>query len=120
MPIRRAEVAEDSLEIAIAADAEEELGRILEVLIRDSTGKPLADSKVYLMIDGDGTFDAPRDVTQVEDVSDRDGRVLAIWYEFPRYLPRRALKSTVRARCDAVGSHISIADLFEHYKIRRL
>lgn len=115
-------MAEDSLEIAIAAGAEEELGRILEVLIRDSTGEPLADSKVYLTIEGDGTFDAFYLVSQVEGVSDQDGRVLAIWYEFPRYLPRRALKSIVLARCDAVGSRISIADLFEQglYKIRRL
>ncbi len=115
-------MAEGSLEIAIAADAEEELGRILEVLIRDSTGEPLADSKVYLTIEDDGTFDAPRHVTQIESVSDQDGRVMEIWHEHQRHLPRRALKSTVRARCVVVGSHISIADLFEQglYKIRRL
>ncbi len=105
-------MAEDSLEIAIAADDEEVLGRILVVLIRDSTGEPLADSKVYLTIEGDGGFDAPRYVQDIEGVSDKDGRVLEIWYEYPRYLPRRALKSTVRARCDAVGSHISLTVLF--------
>ena len=106
---------EDSLEIVIAADDEEVLGRILEVLIRDSTGEPLAGSKVYLTIEGDGTFYAPRHVRDVEGVSDRDGRVLEIWYEYPRYDPRRALKSTVWARCDAAGSHIVIADLFRRY-----
>ncbi len=104
-------MAEDSLEIAIAADAEEELGRILKVLVQDSTGDPIGYSKVYLTIEGEGTFDAPRHVTQVLSVSNHDGEVYAIWNEFPRYDPRRAVKSTIRARCDVAGSHISIADL---------
>lgn len=104
-------MAEASLEIAIAADAEEELGRKLEVIIRDSTGEPLADSQVYLTIEGDGTFDAPRHITEIVCESNQDGQAYAIWNEFPRYQPRRALRSTVRARCDAVGSQISIRRL---------
>ena len=115
-------MADDSLEIVIEADAEEVLGRVLVVLIRDSTGEPLADSTVYLTIEGDGGFDAPRYVQDVEGVSDQDGRVMEIWYEYPKYLPRRALKSTVRARCDAPGSQVSIADIFEPglHKYRQL
>ncbi len=106
-------MAEDSLEIVIAADAGEDLGRILVALVRDSNGEPLADCKVDLTIEGDGTFHAPRHVTQVELVSNQNGEIYEIWYEFPRYEPRRALRSTVRARCDAPGSQISIADIFE-------
>ena len=115
-------MAEDSLGIVIEADAEEVLGRVLVVLIRDSTGEPLAGSKVYLTIEGDGAFDAPRYVQDVERVSDQDGRVMEIWHEHQRHLPRRALKSTVRARCDAPGCQVGIADIHEPglHKYRQL
>ncbi len=106
-------MAEDSLQIEIAADAGEDLGRILVALVRDSNGEPLADCKVELSIEGDGTFHAPRHVIQVELVSNQNGEIYEIWYEYPRYEPRRALKSTVWARCDAPGIQISIADIFE-------
>lgn len=116
-------MAEDSLEIVIAADDEEGVGfRVLVVLIRDSTGEPLAGSKVYLTIEGGGVFDAPRYVQDVERVSDQDGRVMEIWHEHQRFLPRRALKSTVRARCDAPGCQVGIADIHEPglHKYRQL
>lgn len=64
-----------------------------------SDNYPVDRCEIQIKLEGHGSFDSQ----QVEDstivFTDVDGEGLFAWWEYPRFLPRRTLASTITASC---------------------
>ncbi len=112
-------MAEDFLTIEISAESPEEWGRILEAKVTDLHGDPVPGAEVRITVEGEhGTLASGLHVTEEIGVSNRHGQVLVLWYEYPRYLPRRELKSVVRANCELADCSVKLRDILKEYGLR--
>jgi hypothetical protein len=73
---------------------------------------PVDGMEVLVSLDGDGTLDSGQVVTSKKLKANEAGESFFEWWEFPRYMPRRELTSTVAVSWDDPGIRIRIEEMF--------
>ena len=106
-----------SIEITVST-TDEERPRMLQVSVKDEAGLPVKGLEIHLAIAGHGSFEASQWVTAQKAVTNAEGCAFTEWWEFPRYQPRRDLKSRVEASCQVSGYEVRIVDLDKQGGIR--
>jgi len=73
---------------------------------------PVDGMEVLVSLDGDGTLDSGQVVTSKKLKANEAGESFFEWWEFPRYMPRRELTSTVAVSWDDPDIRIRIEEMF--------
>lgn len=86
-------------------------GRYLLATVAGADGQPVAGASVHFRVDGHGSFNPSQHMAAVEIPTNKGGQAMASWWEYPRYQPRRDLRSEVSASCDVPDCIIKLLDL---------
>jgi hypothetical protein len=79
--------------------------------VRDQSGMLAAGVEVTFILEGHGTLDVQQHVESQVNVTNDGGKASATWWRFPRYSPRRDLRSTVVATAALEDGQIELEDL---------